>query len=122
MSFQIYNIDLKKDDQDYACFVGWFISNQKISELQKRNLIEFIQSDHEILNIKSFDEEGEDLDDYCEKFEYFDLNEIDNNSIVCLDLNYLEEYDPDMDLESIFLTDESGKVIVFKTDGGLTKV
>ena len=122
MSFQIYNIDLKKDDQDYACFVGWFISNQKISELQKRNLIEYIQSEHEILNIKSFDEEGEDLDDYCEKFEYFDLNEIDNNSIVCLDLNYLEEYDPDMDLESIFLTDESGKVIVFKTDGGLTKI
>ena len=122
MSFQIYNIDLKKDDQDYACFVGWFISNQKISELQKRNLIEFIQSDHEIINIKSFDEEGEDLDDYCEKFEYFDLNEIDNNSIVCLDLNYLEEYDPDMDLESIFLTDESGKVIVFKTDGGFTKI
>ena len=47
MSFQIYNIDLKKDDQDYACFVGWFISNQKISELQKRNLIEYIQSEQD---------------------------------------------------------------------------
>lgn len=74
MSYSLYNIDLKQDEQSYACFEGWFLSIKPINNSQKNSLINFLKNDFENLNIKTFDGEGEAIADYCDEFKYFGLD------------------------------------------------
>lgn len=74
----IFGIDLKIDNNNYSSFSGWFISKNSINQNQIDSLTNFLNDNNQNLNLKSFDSEGEDLEDYCDDFEYFDL-EIDEN-------------------------------------------
>lgn len=120
MSYNLYNLDLKKDDQNYACFSGWLLSNQHITEGQKNSLIENVRSDNETLHIKSFDGEGESLDDYCSHFQYFDLELIGNKSVVILDLNYIQSFDDSVDRSEVFLCDDSNNILLFDRNGDVS--
>ena len=117
---KLFSIDLKLNENNYSSFSGWFISKNNISSNQINTLISTLKEDFQYLNLKSLDGDGEDLEDYCDEFKYFDLEKIDNHSIVCLDLNCLEEFEPDIPLSNIFLCNKDGKVIVFHNDGNFS--
>jgi hypothetical protein len=122
MGHTLYNIDLKRDEQNYICFSGWFLSKNPITEGQKKSLVNFIKEEHENIYIKSFDGEGEDLNDYCNDFSYFNLELIGENSLFILDLNYLYEYDKTIDLSDFILCNDNNKVLLFNKDGEISNL
>jgi len=122
LKMKIYSIDLKLDDNNYSSFSGWFISDKQITNEQITSLISTIQEPHQNLSLKSLDSEGEELEDYCDEFEYFDLEKIREGAIICLDLNYLEDYDSEIDIESVFLTNSENNIIKFLPDGSLSSI
>ena len=75
-----------------------------------------------IKNIKTFDGEGEDLYDYCNDFNYFKLDLIGENSVIILDLNYVEEYDETIDLSDFILCNDSNKIMLFDKDGNTSNL
>ena len=118
----IFGIDLKIDDNNYSYFSGWFISKHNINQNQIDSLINFLNDDNQNLNLKSFDSEGEDLEDYCDDFKYFDLGKIGDGAIICIDLNYLEEYDFTVELNDIFLVNKEREVIIINQLGDILSV
>ena len=122
MDYTLYNIDIKRDEQNYICFSGWFLSKNPITELQKQSLIKFLKEDYENLFIKKFDGEGEDLYDYCDDFNYFELDLIGENSVIILDLNYVEEHDETIDLSDFILCNDNNKIMLFDKDGNTSNL
>ena len=122
MDYTLYNIDLKRDEQNYIYFSGWFLSKNPITELQKQSLIKFLKKDYENLYIKTFDGEGEDLYDYCNDFNYFELDLVGENSVIILDLSYVEEYDETIDLSDFILCNENNKIMLFDKDGNISNL
>jgi len=120
MDYKLYNIDLKRDEQNYICFSGWFLSKNSITELQKHSLINYLKNDYENLYIKTFDVEGEDLQDYCNAFNYFDLDVIEENSVIILDINLLEEFDETINLSDFILCNDDNKIILFDKAGNMS--
>ena len=118
---KLYNIDLNNSDQTYAFYSGWFLSKEAITSQQKNSLINLISEEHQNLGILTYDGEGEDLDDYCDEFKYFDLEKLNNGQcVVVTDLNYLEEYDSEIDNSDVFLTNEEDSIILIEKDGSIT--
>lgn len=120
MDYKLYNIDLKRDEQNYICFSGWFLSKNSITELQKQSLINYLKNDYENLYIKTFDGEGEDLQDYCNAFNYFDLDVIEENAVIILDINLLEEFDETINLSDFILCNDDNKIILFDKQGNMS--
>lgn len=118
----IFGIDLKIDNNNYSYFSGWFISKHNINQKQIDSLTNFLKDNNQNLNIKSFDSEGEDLEDYCDEFEYIDLGKIGDGAIICIDLNYLEEYDSTVELSDVFLVNNEKEVIIIDQTGVILSV
>lgn len=118
----IFGIDLKIDNNNYSSFSGWFISKHNINQKQIDSLTNFLNDNNQNLNIKSFDSEGEDLEDYCDDFEYIDLEKIGDGAIICIDLNYLEVYDSTVELSDVFLVNNEKEVIIIDQTGVILSV
>ena len=117
-NMKLYNIDLKNHDQNYACFSGWFLSGQNISSKQIEALIKHYSDEHDELSILNLDGEGEELNDYTEEFKYFDINRLnDDECLVILDLNYVEQYDPDVSIDNVVLTNDKGEIVKINSRG-----
>lgn len=115
--FKIYNLDLNQNDQSYAYFSGYLLSKRTITKDQLNSIISFLSDENQSLGIKSFDGEGEDLEDYCSEFNFFDLEGLDDGCVVILDLNVIESGDTDADFTEVFLCNDDGLMIVFNPDG-----
>ena len=64
------------------------------------------------------DGEGEELNDYTEEFKYFDINRLnDDECLVILDLNYVEQYDPDVSIDNVVLTNDKGEIVKINSRG-----
>ena len=122
MNYTLHNIDLKRDEQNYICFSGWFLSKNPVTELQKQSLINFLKDDHENLHIKTFDGEGEDLYNYCNGFNYFDLNVIGESAVIILNINYVEEYDQTIGFHDFMLCTDDNKIVLFDKNGNTTNL
>lgn len=114
---KIYSLDLNHDGQNYASFSGFVLANNEVTDEQLRSIAKFLSTEHQTLDIKSFDREGEDLEDYCSEFDFFDLSYLNDGCAVILDLNIIEEGDLDADLTEVFLSDDDGYMMIFKPNG-----
>jgi hypothetical protein len=119
--YRIFSLDLNQNGQNYASFSGYLISRKNVSNDQLNSISQHLSDDHQTLSIKSFDREGEDLEDYCSDFPFFDLNEIGDSCIVVLDINNLEEGNCD-DLGDTFLTNDNGDIVSFHPDGNISSI
>lgn len=114
---RIYNLDLNHNGQNYASFSGYVLSKKAVTNEQLKSITKFLSTEHQALDIKSFDREGEYIEDYCSEFDFFDLSCLNDGCAVILDLNVIEEGDLDTDLTEVFLSDNDGNMMIFKTNG-----
>lgn len=114
---KIYSLDLNHDGQNYSSFSGFVLANKVVTNEQLKSIANFLSTEQQTLDIKSFDREGEDLEDYCSEFDFFDLSCLNDGCAVILDLNIIEEGDLDADLTEVFLSDDDGYMMIFKPNG-----
>jgi hypothetical protein len=116
-NFNLYNLDLKYPGENYASFSGYILSSTEITPNQLNIIVKFLSINSQSQEIKSFDSEGESLEDYCSEFNFFDLEDLEDSCVVILDLNVIEEGDTDADLTEVFLSDDNGYLLIFKPNG-----
>jgi len=117
---KIYSLDLNHDGQNYASFSGYILAKKEVTNEQLKSIIKFLSTDHQSLEIKSFDYEGEDLEDYSSEFDFFDLNYLNDGCVVVLDINVIESNEIDADLTEVFLSNDDGYLMIFKDNGEMS--
>lgn len=114
---KIYSLDLNQNGQNYSSFSGFVLAKKTITNKQLKSIIKFLSTEHQTLEIKSFDGYGENLEDYSSEFDFFDLNYLNDGCVVVVDLNVIEENDTNADLSEVFLSNDDGYLMIFKPNG-----
>lgn len=113
--FRIFSLDLGHNEKNYAFFSGYLVSQNDISRKQLDKIKEIISKNNRDIKIKSFDSEGEELEDYCPDFDFFDLNNVKDKCFVVMDINFESE------LNQIFLM-ENDNILLFDVEGNLSNL